>query len=71
MTKQELMTRYAVAKLASYRKKLGGEHEARIATRFAVEAVESDFKQRTRNCGEDEAMAVLLMDVEDVESVLK
>lgn len=70
MTKQALMTRYAAAKLASYLNKMGGEHEAKVATQFAVMDAESDFKQRARNCGEAEAMEVLAMDVEDAESVL-
>jgi hypothetical protein len=70
MTKQELMTRYAAAKLASYRQKLGGEHEATVATQFAVMDAESDFLQRARHGGEAEAMAVLAMDVADAESVL-
>jgi len=69
-SKEELLARYAVAKLASYRSKLGGEHEAQAATRFALMDAESDYKQRVRNSGEAEALAVLQMDVEDVENML-
>lgn len=70
MNKQQLMKRYADAKLAGYMKKLGGPHEAMIATRFAVEDAEAQFKSRVRYSGEAEAMAVLEMDVEDAEAVL-
>jgi hypothetical protein len=68
--KAELMTRYATAKLASYMKKLGGEHEAKVATQIALLDAESDYKQRARNCSEAEALAVLQMDVEDAEKAV-
>lgn len=70
MIKTELMTRYAAAKFASYSKKLGGVHEATVATKFALEDAEIDFKRRVRQESEAVAIEVLAMDVEDAESVL-
>jgi hypothetical protein len=46
-TKDDLMKRYADAKLSSYRLTQGGEHEAQVATRFALEDMES-FLQNCR-----------------------
>lgn len=67
MNKQELMTRYAAAKLAKYLKTLGGEHEAKVATRFAVEYEEDDFKRNVRQQSEAVAIELLAMNVEDAE----
>lgn len=67
MSKQELMIRYAAAKLAKYLKTLGGEHEAKTAVRFALEYAESDFKRNTRQQSESTALELLAMDVEDAE----
>jgi hypothetical protein len=68
MNKQELMTRYASAKFASYLKMQFGEHEAKIATKFALEYFESDFKKYSRQQSEAYALEILAMDVEDAET---
>ena len=66
-TINELMARYAAARLACYTRKLADERQAVIATQYAVEDMQADFRSRARR-SEKEAIEVLAMDVEDLEA---
>lgn len=69
MTKTALLQRYAAAKFAISLSRLGGdERTAALHTKYALEDIETAYKARTRNVSETEALEVLAMDVEDLES---
>jgi vacuolar-type H+-ATPase subunit D/Vma8 len=65
--KQDLLKCYATAKLEKYLKTLGGAREATIATMYAIEKEEADFRKNAREQGEEIALALLEMHVEDAE----
>lgn len=71
MTKTELLQRYAAAKFAISLTRLNGdERTAALHTKYALEDIESAYKQRVRYESEKAALEVLAMDVEDIEGML-
>lgn len=67
MNKQELLQRYASAKLTKYLKTIGGEHEAKVATQFALDDLKAEYDRYCRTHNEQYALEILLMEVEDAE----